>query len=413
MQKSKSPGFGLLGERLSHSFSPLIHAELGNYEYILYEKTIDELETFLLQGEFNGLNVTIPYKKAVIPFCKSLSDIARTTGSVNTLTRQPDGSLHGDNTDYYGFSYLLQKTGVNVNNGKALILGSGGSSLTVHTVLLDMGAKEIVVASRNGPVNYNNIEEQSEAILIVNTTPVGMYPDNGLSPIPDLGVFKKCKAVIDLIYNPARTELLLQAEELGILALNGLNMLVAQGKKAAEIFTGTSISNELIEAITKKISRKTLNIVLIGMPGCGKTSIGQALAKKMGQEFADTDAFITKAAGKFIPAIITEDGEEYFRRLETDALQTLCKKSSLVIATGGGIVTQPCNRNIICQNSIVVFLDRDLNQLPTSDRPLSQRDGIEALAKVRLPLYSEWSDYSVKVGDIDETADDINLKFVN
>ena len=413
MQKLKSPGFGLLGEHLLHSFSPLIHSELGNYEYRLYEKKPDELEAFLLHGKFHGLNVTIPYKKEVIPFCKSLSDTARITGSVNTITRQPDGSLSGDNTDYFGFSFLVQKTGVNITKGKALVLGSGGSSLTVQAVLRDMGAGEVVVVSRSGPINYGNIDKHSDAVLIVNTTPLGMYPDNGSSPLPDLGIFKQCKGIIDLIYNPAKTELLLQAEERGIVTVNGLSMLVAQAKKAAELFTGSSISNDVIEAISKKISQKTINIVLVGMPGCGKTSIGTVLSGLTGREFADSDAFITKAASKTIPDIITEHGEKYFRRLETEMLAKLCKQSGLVIATGGGVVTQQVNRHIICQNSIVFFLDRDLNQLPISGRPLSQRDGIKALADVRLPLYSKWSDHTVRVGDINNTAVDIYKKILD
>ena len=400
--------FGLLGEQLSHSFSPLIHAELGNYEYCLYEKRHEELEVFLKSADFDGLNVTIPYKKSVIPFCKNLSKTARATGSVNTITRLPDGSLYGDNTDCYGFTRLLHKTGINPGDGKILILGSGGSSLTVQTVLRDMNAKEIVIVSRNGKDNYSNIEEHSDAILLINTTPVGMYPNNGSSPLPDIGLFSQCRAVIDLIYNPARTELLLQAEERGILAVNGLTMLAAQAKKAAEIFTGASIPDNIIETITAKIEQLTLNITLIGMPGCGKTSMGAALAKMSGRLFADTDALITEAAGKPIPAIFAEDGEEYFRRLETDTLKELCKQSGLVIATGGGVVTQPCNRRIMRQNSIIVFLDRDISQLPVSGRPLSQRNGIAALAGERLPLYSLWSEYTVKVCGIDETVSQIH-----
>ena len=413
--------FGLLGEHLKHSFSPLIHAELGNYEYSLYEKQPEELSDFLLKGDFDGLNVTIPYKKSVIPFCGSLSETARVTGSVNTIKRMGDGSLYGDNTDCCGFAYLFRKTGVNPADGKTIVLGSGGSSLTVQSVLRDMGAREIVVVSRNPPpgqkdevsplnrkINYKNIGEHSDAIMIVNTTPVGMYPNNGISPIPNPDIFRQCQAVIDLIYNPARTELLMQAEKLNILAVNGLAMLVAQAKRAAELFTNTSIPDEAIESIITKISRRTFNIVLIGMPGCGKTSIGAALAKITGRGFADTDDWIADAAGKTIPAIIAEYGENAFRKLETEALQALCKQSGLVIATGGGVVTQPGNRRIIRQNGIIVFLDRDLSQLSVSGRPLSQRDGIAMLAAERLPLYSQWSECTVAVRGIEQTASDIH-----
>jgi len=411
------PRFGLLGERLSHSFSPLIHGELGSYKYDLYEKKPDELESFLRHGDFDGLNVTIPYKKAVMSFCSSLSETARVTGSVNTLVRLADGSLSGDNTDYFGFSYLLKKTGVDPEGGKILVLGSGGSSLAVQAVLRDMNAScnevsragTIVVVSRNGTDNYENIYKHRDAILIINTTPVGMYPNNGISPLKNMDIFQKCRAVIDLIYNPSHTELMLQAQERGILSVNGFTMLAAQAKRSAELFICASIPDQKIDAITLKISRLTQNIVLIGMPGSGKTSIGEALAQKMNREFADTDEWITKTAGKSIPAIFAQEGEEAFRKLEYDALQTLCKRSSLVIATGGGIVTKPRNRNIIRQNGIVVFLDRDLTQLPVSGRPLSQKEGIDALAAVRLPLYSQWSDYKIPVSDIEKTAECIYI----
>ena len=399
--------FGLLGEHLSHSFSPVIHAELGDYEYLLYEKKPDGLDSFLRYGDFDGLNVTIPYKKSVAEYCSNLSGTARAIGSVNTLTRLSDGSLYGDNTDFFGFEYLLKKANVNPVDGKTIILGSGGSSLTVQAVLRHLGAKESVVISRNGTDNYDNIINHRDAIMIINTTPVGMYPNTGVSPIADLDIFQKCLAVIDLVYNPARTELLLQAEARGIFCANGLAMLVAQAKKSAEKFIRADIPDEKIEAIALKIASQTRNIVLIGMPGCGKTSIGSELAKKMNRDFADTDDLITETAGKGIPAIIAQDGEDVFRNFETDALRALCKRSGLVIATGGGIVTQPENRNIIRQNGTIVYLDRDIDQLPISGRPLSEDKGVHALAAIRLPLYSQWSDYTFPVRGVAQTAEDI------
>ena len=398
---------GLLGEHLGHSFSPQIHAELGDYEYRLYEKTPDELEDFLLHGDFDGLNVTIPYKKAVIPFCSGLSDTARAIGSVNTLTRLPDGSLIGDNTDYYGFDHLLRKSGIDPAAGKTLILGSGGASVTVAAVLRSRSAREIVTVSRNGPDNYDNIGKHSDAVLIVNTTPVGMYPACGVSPLPDLGIFQSCRAVIDLIYNPPRTELILQAEERGIPGYDGLAMLSAQAKRAAELFTGRPIPDEMIDIVSSKIAFLTRNIVLIGMPGCGKTTVGEALGKLLGRECADTDARITEAAGKPIPAIFEKNGEDYFRDLETAALRELCKRSGLIIATGGGIVKRPENLRLMRQNAVIVFIDRDINTLQTSGRPLSQRDGVEALAGARLPLYRQWSDHTVKAHDIGQTVNEI------
>ena len=414
--------FGLLGERLTHSFSPFIHAELGDYEYRLYEKRPDELGGFFASGGFDGINVTIPYKKDVIPYCKSLSKTAQVIGSVNTIIRQPDGTFHGDNTDFYGFAYLLNVGATAIgarsvcadrrpsfkfdSGGKTLVLGGGGSSLTVQAVLQDMNAREVVVISRSGADNYENIQKHYDATGIINTTPVGMYPNNGLSPV-DLRMFKHCRAVVDLIYNPARTELLLQAEEMGIANQNGLSMLVAQAKKAAELFTGTEIADSKIEEITAKIDNKTRNIVLIGMPGCGKTSTGKALSEITGREFVDSDDYIVHTAGKPIPDIFARDGEDAFRKIETDVLKELCKRSGLIIATGGGVVTRPENKNIIRQNSVVVFLNRDIAELPVSGRPVSMRDGIEALAAVRLPLYEEWSEFKFTVNGVNKTAEDI------
>ena len=401
--------FGLLGEKLAHSFSPFIHAELCDYEYQLYEKKPDELDSFFKRVGFDGINVTIPYKKAVIPYCRSLSETARVIGSVNTIVRRPDGTLHGDNTDFYGLAYLFKRAGVGFSCGKTIILGSGGSSLTAQAVLRDMNVPEVVVISRSGADNYENIYKHYDATGIINTTPVGMYPNNGFSPIDDLKNFGNCRAVIDLIYNPARTELLLQAEELGIANQNGLAMLVAQAKKSAECFTNNLIDDSKIEEIIAKIDSKTRNIVLIGMPGCGKTSIGRALAGKTGRQFVDTDDWIVEASGKPIPDIFAQDGEDVFRKIETDALKALCKQSGLIIATGGGVVTRPENKNIIRQNGVVVYLDRDINELPISDRPVSMRDGVNALATVRLPLYEQWSDYKLSVGDVEQTAAELSL----
>jgi len=399
--------YGLLGEKLSHSFSPIIHAELGDYEYHIYEKKVDEVETFLRFGDFQGLNVTIPYKKLVTKYCHSLSEDARAVGNVNTITRLSDGSLYGCNTDYFGFAYLIRNMGINPAEGKTVILGSGGSSLTVQSVFSGLGAKKVVVVSRNGDQNYHNLQNHDDATILINATPVGMFPNNGLSPLSNLAFFPKCKAVIDLIYNPARTELLLQAEEQGIKNANGLIMLVAQAKKSAEIFTGIPIPDEKIELITSKIIKLTQNVVLIGMPGCGKTSIGSVLAKRLQRRFVDTDDWVEKKSGKPIPTIITEDGENVFRSLEEDALKALCKEHSLVIATGGGVVTQPKNYRIIRQNGVIVFLNRSISQLPELGRPLSERDGVDVLAAARMPLYEKWGDFTIAVCGIEQTAKEI------
>jgi len=399
--------FGLLGGQLTHSFSPMIHSMLGKYEYNLYEKKPDELDLFFQAGKFDGLNVTIPYKKDVIKYCKSLSETAQSIGSVNTIIRLEDGTLYGDNTDFFGFSYLLDKVNIDITSGKTIILGSGGSSLTVQEVLKSKNAKEIVVISRKGKDNYKNINKHKDAILIVNTTPVGMYPNNGDSPVKDLKIFKNCQAVIDLIYNPSITGLMFQAEKLEIPTVNGLDMLVAQAKRSSEHFLGSKLPDTAIEEIAAKIDRKTKNIILIGMPGCGKTTTGAALAEKMNRKFIDTDDIIKKTTGKQVPVIIKKDGEKAFRRLETEALNEVCKQSNLVIATGGGAVTRPENLNIMRQNGRIVYLKRDIKELATKDRPLSESKGIEKLAAERLPLYEKWCDYKVNVGTFNNTVDEI------
>ncbi len=399
--------FGLLGEKLSHSFSPLIHSYLGDYEYNLYEKTPGAVGDFLKSGCFDGLNVTIPYKKTVIPCCSKISEKAERIGSVNTLLRRSDGALIGDNTDYDGFSYLLDKLNIGLNGEKALILGSGGSSVTVRAVLTDRNARDIVTISRSGPDNYGNLDRHYNAGLIVNATPVGMYPDTGVSPV-DLSVFSACRAVIDIIYNPFKTKLLLDADALGIPNVNGLPMLVAQAKRAAELFTGADIDDGVIDIITQKIERRKKNIVLIGMPGSGKTATGMALSRLTGRDFCDTDALITENAGKSIPEIFLEDGEPAFRRLETETLKRVSKKSGAVIATGGGIVTIPENLRLIRQNSTCVLLDRDLSSLPSDGRPLSIKNGVAALAEKRLPLYNEWCDVKIAVrSGVNATANTI------
>jgi len=399
--------YGLLGQTLHHSFSPLIHSYLAGYEYPLYEKEPPEVEDFLKNADFDGLNVTIPYKKTVLPYCAELSDTARRLGNVNTVIRRSDGTLYGDNTDYYGFTYMLKKTDISPKGKKVLVLGSGGASGTVQAVMRDAGAAEVRVISRSGEDNYTNLERHGDAQIIVNTTPVGMYPDNGASPV-DLSRFARVQAVLDVIYNPCRTELLLQAEDMGLPCANGLVMLVAQAKRAAEVFTGEAISDEKIGFIYEKILRLTGNVVLIGMPGCGKSTVGQELARLTGREFFETDAMVSERAGKSIPRIFEEDGEEVFRQLETGALRAVSAKSGCVIATGGGIVKRPENRRFIRQNSVAVFIDRKVNELPVDGRPLSLKTGVEALAAQRIPLYREWSDYTVTArGGVQRTATDI------
>ena len=402
--------YGLIGEKLGHSFSPAIHGKLADYEYRLIELTPEELGPFLQMGQFQGLNVTIPYKKAVIPYCAELTPQARHIGSVNTILRRPDGTLLGHNTDYYGFAYLLRSAGAEVAKKKALVLGTGGASLTVHAVLRDLGTRERVAISRTGPDNYGNLERHADAQIIVNTTPVGMYPNTGKAPL-DLSRFPKLEGAFDLIYNPAKTQFLLDAEKLGVRNANGLGMLVAQAKAAAEMFLDRPIPDERVDEITREMERNTRNLMLIGMPGCGKTTVGQALAQRLGRKLVDTDVLIEEEAGRTIPEIFAQDGEEAFRRLEHEILCRVSRESGLVIATGGGVVTRPENLDPLRQNSTVIFLRRPLDQLPVDGRPISQANNLETLYQRRLPLYQQASDWAVDNIVLDDTITEIMRRF--
>lgn len=399
--------YGLLGEKLGHSFSPQIHKQLGDYEYRLFEVKPEDLADFLHSGTFSGLNVTIPYKKTVLPYLAEISEQAKAIGSVNTITVLPDGTLRGDNTDYDGFLYLVQKSGVPVRGKKALVLGTGGASLPVKKVLSDLGAREIISVSRSGENNYQNINRHFDADLIVNTTPVGMYPNNLQTPLPLTG-FAHLAGVLDIVYNPQNTKLILDAERRNIPAFSGLPMLVAQAKRAAELFLHTEIDDRKNDEIYEILSRQMKNIVLVGMPGCGKSTVGKALASRLSRPFFDADEEIVKRAGKTIPEIFKTDGETGFRCLETEVLSDLCRQSGAVIATGGGAVTVPENHDILRQNSLVVFINRDVAVLPTNGRPLSQQNDLGAMFAKRLPMYRAVCDFEVDGnGDIKTVTDRI------
>ena len=399
--------FGLLGEHLGHSFSPAIHRQLGSYDYQLVELSPDQVGPFLQKGNFRGLNVTIPYKKTVMAYCRELSPAAERIGSVNTIVRRPDGSLYGDNTDYDGFRYLLQSAGAQVRGKKVLVLGSGGASLTVRAVLADLGAGDVVTISRRGPDNYGNLDRHRDAEYIVNATPVGMYPDTGISPV-DLDQFPRCKGVFDLIYNPAKTQFLLDGERRGMLWANGLGMLVAQARAAAERFLDAPIPEGRVAEITANMEKETHNLLLIGMPGCGKTTIGRELARRLNRPLEDVDRRIAATAGRPIPEIFAQEGEEGFRIREHLALCTVSKESGQVIACGGGIVTRKENWDPMRQNSTVIYLRRDLSLLPTSGRPMSQANPVETLYRQRAPLYEQLADLTVEnCGTPAETANEI------
>lgn len=386
---------GLLGRKLGHSYSPQIHARLGNYSYSLYEKEPEELGGFLKNGDFHAINVTIPYKKDVIPFLDDLSPIAKKLWAVNTIVRRGDGTLIGHNTDYFGFRSMLDRSGLQCRGRKVLVLGSGGASVTVCAVLREAGA-HVVVISRSGENNYTNLHLHSDAAILVNTTPVGMYPNTGTSPVT-LDLFPKLEGVLDIVYNPARTRLLLDAEARGLVTMNGLWMLVAQAKEAAEWFTGKAISDDIIERIHAALRGQTENYILIGMPGCGKSTIAACLGalSQRSLHVVDADAEIEKKAGKSIPDIFAQDGEEAFRRIETQVLGELGKQSGLIIATGGGCVTRPENYPLLHQNGTLIWIQRDLDSLPTEGRPLSQQQRLAEMYRVRKPLYEAFADFII------------------
>ena len=397
---------GLLGRKLGHSYSPQIHRELGSYQYTLFEKEPQELEEFLKNGDFEGLNVTIPYKKDVIPYLTELTPVAQRLGAVNTIVRRADGTLIGHNTDYFGFRYLVQRSGLDVENKKVLVLGSGGASNTAVAVLRELGAR-VVIISRSGENNYQNLHLHADASVIVNTTPVGMYPNTGVSPI-DLGLFPQLEGVLDAVYNPARTQILLDAESRGLVAMNGLWMLVAQAKESAEWFTGCSIPDSRIDGIHHALRLEMENIVLIGMPGCGKTTIGRLLAEKTGKRFVDADEALEARVNRKITDIIPQEGEAAFRQMESDTLSELGRQSGLVIATGGGCVTQQRNYTLLHQNGTILWLTRALAKLPTDGRPLSQAGKLSEMYEKRRPLYDRFADAVVSNdGPVEQTLAEI------
>ena len=385
--------FGLLGRKLGHSYSPQIHHLLGGYPYELFEREPEDVADFLKNGDFDGINVTIPYKKTVIPCLDEIDPLALRLGAVNTIVRR-NGKLKGYNSDYFGFRSMVQRTGIAVSGKKALVLGSGGASVTAQAVLADLGA-EVVVISRSGENNYGNLHRHADAALLVNTTPVGMYPNTGEAPV-DVSRFPALEGVLDVIYNPARTQLLLDCEKLGIPSFNGLWMLVAQAKQSAQWFLDTPLPDSLVADIHGKLRSQMENIVLIGMAGCGKSTIGRLLAKETGKTFRDADDQIEKLAGRTIPEIFARDGEAEFRRLETEVLSELGKQSGLVIATGGGCVTRAENYPLLHQNGRILWIRRDPGKLPTAGRPLSQKTDPAVLYEQRKPLYAAFADAAVE-----------------
>ena len=386
---------GLIGNPLGHSWSPQIHAMLGDYAYTLMPMEEEAVAPFLAARDFDAINVTIPYKKTVMPYLDTISDEARRIGSVNTVVKDENGLLHGYNTDYAGFCFMLDRKGISLRGKKVVILGSGGASVTARCVANDRGASSVVVISRTGEDNYGNLERHRNADVLINTTPVGMFPKNGESPVsPDS--FPALSAVVDMIYNPERTALILDAEERGIPCTSGLPMLVAQAARASELFTGDPISPEQVEEVFEAVGRSMRNVILIGMPGCGKSTLGSRLAEKLNRPFVDLDEEIVKAAGKSIPDIFREDGEGAFRDLETSVLRSFTKQSGLILATGGGAVIRAENRRLFRENGRTLLLTRPLSDLAKDGRPLSQAHTAEALWSARRAYYLSAAEVTVE-----------------
>ena len=389
-----TPKYGLLGKKLGHSHSERIHTLLGNVEYKKLETDESGLDTFLKKRDFIGYNVTIPYKKTVISYCDVLADSAVKIGSVNTLICR-DGKLIGENTDFYGLCYTADRAGIDFCGKKVLILGAGGTSLSANAVARARGALSVSVMG-HADIDRGDFSAVADSEIIINTTPVGMYPKNSSSPV-DLRLFPNCEGVIDAVYNPLYTMLLIQAKQLGICHSGGLPMLVAQAAMADSLFFGRQEPDkDKIEAIIKKLTFEVSNIVLVGMAGSGKTTIGEAVAAMTGRVFVDIDKAVTELAGMTIPKIFVEHGEEAFRKLESDVIREVSATKGGVIATGGGAVKSIENCNYLRQNGIILWLDRPPIMLELCGRPLMKdKETAERLYYERKPIYENVADYRI------------------
>lgn len=384
--------YGLLGENLSHSYSKNIHEKIGLYKYNLYSVSPDNLEDILRLKKFKGMNVTIPYKKKVIPYCDELDIIAKNIGSVNTLVVDDNNFLKGYNTDYFGLKYTINRSNISLKNKKVLVLGDGGTSATAKALATDLEAKEILIVSIMGDLNYKTVYKHTNAEIIINTTPVGMFPHNGEKLI-DINKFKNLSGLIDVIYNPFYTSLLLEAKKNKIPIAGGLPMLVAQAKASAELFSGIKLSDYLIEKIVLELVKELSNIILIGMPGSGKTTLAKIVSKKLGKKFIDIDDEVQKSFQMTIPEIFDKFGEAEFRKAECKILADHGKMNNLSLSTGGGVILNKDNYLSLKQNGRIYWLKRNLNLLETEGRPLSKNlDELEKMYMNRKTLYKNFSD---------------------
>ena len=405
--------YGLIGEKLGHSFSKDIHERIADYTFDLIPLSKEEFKTFMEKKEFTALNVTIPYKKDVIPYLDEMDEHAKAIGAVNTIVNR-DGKLKGYNTDFTGFLYMVKKHNVHMEGKKVLIIGNGGASAAIQAVVQHESAGSMVIVDvvpGNGAISYDEMfSSHLDAEIIINTSPIGMYPRIGNAPI-DISMFHKCEAVLDVIYNPILTRLCFEAQEMDIKRVNGLEMLITQAKQSVEFFLDKSIDNQIIDDIYQDMLRERCNIVLIGMPSAGKTTIGKMLENRMQKEFIDLDDIIIEKAGKSIPEIFEESGEAGFRAIETEAAIEVSKLNNKIIATGGGTIKHKVNMDYLRQNGITIFIDRDVDKLISSDpnRPLSKStDALEKMHAERLPLYQKYAAYvAVNNSDIESTVTEI------
>ena len=405
--------YGLIGNKLGHSFSKEIHERIADYTFDLIPLSKEEFKTFMEKKEFTALNVTIPYKKDVIPYLDEMDEHAKAIGAVNTIVNR-DGKLKGYNTDFTGFLYMVKKHNVHMEGKKVLIIGNGGASAAIQAVVQHESAGSMVIVDvvpGNGAISYDEMfSSHLDAEIIINTSPIGMYPRIGNAPI-DISMFHKCEAVLDVIYNPILTRLCFEAQEMDIKRVNGLEMLIAQAKQSVEFFLDKSIDDQIIDDIYQDMLRERCNIVLIGMPSAGKTTIGKMLENRMQKEFIDLDDIIIEKAGKSIPEIFEESGEAGFRAIETEAAIEVSKLNNKIIATGGGTIKHKVNMDYLRQNGITIFIDRDVDKLISSDpnRPLSKStDALEKMHAERLPLYQKYAAYvAVNNSDIESTVTEI------
>lgn len=392
--------YGLIGEKLGHSFSKEIHEQIANYTYDLIPLSKENFPIFMKKREFNAINVTIPYKKDVIPYLDQIDPFAKEIGAVNTIVKK-NNQLIGYNTDFYGFQYMLKKHHIQVKNKKILVLGNGGASCAIQAVLKHENAKEIIIVNRTkyeNTISYNECYKyHNDAQIIVNTTPVGMYPNIHNSPI-QVSRFKSCEAVLDVIYNPISTSLCIEAKNLNISYIGGLEMLIAQAKKSIEFFTNQTISDSIIDDLYHKMLHEHYNIVLIGMPSAGKTTIGKKLAQMLHKDFIDVDEEIINKSKKSIPEIFNEIHEEGFRKMETDIILNISARKNTIISTGGGAIKNKENIDSLSKNGIFVFINRPLESLISNDpnRPLSNNiNNLKELYRERMPLYKKYADIIV------------------